>query len=148
MKKFIKIQEQLYLIASNLGILKTSRSLEIEHILRGYSILDSFVIDNLAIHELSSGILAECLCFYTPRLLGYEEETILEDYHFNRPTKREPIIKGLYATVARNKEYAREAQRKLGDNYLDSKSGVELTELANSCVFSHKNRMITGRLKI
>jgi hypothetical protein len=115
-----------------------------------YTVLDSFLLDynNLTIKNVSANdFLADYVCFLTPHLLGDEERVDLKEDFFLRPTNKEPLIRGLYATVFRyGKEgVGKEALKILGDAHLGSLDYKALVPLAKSCVFSSKERLIQGR---
>lgn len=147
MKKYLKIKEQLYLVTLDLE----DGTTPIKHVW-DYNPLDSFLIDynNLAIKSVSADdFIGNLACLFTSKLLGDEEEVCLRTDHFLRPSHREPLLRGLYATVFRHGRggIGKQVLLTLGDTYLESLKGEKIISLAHSCVFSAKERLIQGRVQ-
>ena len=115
MKIFLELKEQLYLVFNPLS-------------LEGYEIIED---------------VGES-CFLTSNLLGDEKKIILEQNHLLRPTRREPLIKGLYLVISKyGKEgYGKEALEILGDIYLESLDSESLKEVAGQCTKDRKKRFV------
>lgn len=144
MKSFIRINLNLNLVTASIGELDILTAYSEYNTFKDYFVIDQ---NNLTIKKLYTKPSEDYFYLFTPNLFGDEEEVILQDNFFLRPTKQEPIIRGLYATVYRHGRTGagKYALNLLGDVYLNSRGPRDLKKLAKECVFSTKKRLLEGR---